>query len=210
VVGIAENVTVADLGEAQPYHYYLPLEQQPVSRVFALAVRVEGNVTAAQESLRRTLQAEMPGQAYVTVQPMASVVDGQRRSWQLGATLFSAFGGLALLVAAIGLYGVIAYNVAQRMHELGIRMALGASRRNVVSLVVVQAVRFAGFGILIGLAIALAAGGLIEPLLFQQSARDPVVLFGVALVLALVAILASLAPASRAVRADPNAALRSD
>ncbi|MHB1330320.1 MAG: ADOP family duplicated permease, partial [Gemmatimonadales bacterium] len=210
VVGVAENVTVADLGEAQPYHYYLPMEQQPVVRVFALAVRVQGDMTAAQEGLRRALQAEMPGQAYVTVQPMASVVDGQRRSWQLGATLFSAFGGLALLVAAIGLYGVIAYNVAQRMHELGIRMALGASRRNVVSLVVVQAIRFAGFGILIGLAIALAAGGLIEPLLFQQSARDPVVLLGVALVLALVALLASLAPASRAVRADPNAALRSD
>ena len=115
----------------------------------------------------------MPGSAYVRVRAFGQVVEDQRRSWRVGATMFVAFGALALIVAAVGLYGVIAYNVAQRMHELGVRIALGAQSRDVIRLVVSQGVRVVFIGLLIGGGFALYAGRWIEPLLFQLSAKDP-------------------------------------
>lgn len=124
--------------------------------------------------------------------------------------MFVAFGGLALLVAAVGLYGVITYTVAQRMHELGVRIALGAQAGDVVRLVVGQGVRFAVTGIIGGLGLALVLAGWIQPLLFQQPARDPATYGAVAGLLLLVALVASAVPARRATRADPNTALRSD
>jgi predicted permease len=210
VVGIAENMVQISLTDTQHFSYYMPIEQRAANEGFALMVRVRGDPTLAQEPVRRALQAVMPGQSYVTVRPFASLVDGQRRSWRLGATMFTAFGALALIVAAVGLYGVIAYNVTQRMHELGVRMALGARSPDVVRLVLSQAICFAGAGVLVGLLVAVGMGRWIEPLLFRQSARDPVVLGGVAALLILVAIVASIAPAFRATRADPNTVLRSE
>ena len=124
--------------------------------------------------------------------------------------MFVAFGGLALLVAAVGLYGVITYNVAQRMHELGVRIALGAQSRDVVRLVVGQGVRFALAGVTIGLGLALLAARWIQPLLFEQSARDPAVYAVVGGLLLVVAMIASGVPAARATRADPNSALRAE
>ena len=124
--------------------------------------------------------------------------------------MFVAFGALALLVAAVGLYGVIAYNVAQRMHELGVRIALGARSGNLIRLVVSQGLRFALTGIAVGTALALLSAKWVQPLLFQQSAKDPVVLALVAALLLAVALLASAIPARKATRADPNAALRAE
>jgi ABC-type antimicrobial peptide transport system permease subunit len=128
----------------------------------------------------------------------------------LGTTMFVAFGVLALLVAAVGLYGVISYNVAQRRHELAVRIALGAQAHDVVRLVVGQGVRFALAGVAIGLGLALLAARWIQPLLFQQSARDPATYGVVAAILLAVALVASALPARRATRADPNSALRAD
>jgi putative ABC transport system permease protein len=124
--------------------------------------------------------------------------------------MFVAFGLLALVVAAIGLYGVIGYDVAQRMHELGVRIALGAQQGDLIRLVMRQAATVAVIGIATGSLLALAVSSKIEPLLFKQSARDPVVISFVAIVLFVSAIVACLAPAIRASRADPNTALRSD
>jgi ABC-type antimicrobial peptide transport system permease subunit len=152
----------------------------------------------------------MPGQSYVRVQPLNDIIDSQRRSWKVGATMFVAFGVLALVVAAVGLYGVITYNVAQRMHELGIRIALGAQAADVVRLVVGQGVRFALVGVTLGLALALIGAKWIQPLLFEQSARDPVTYGMVAILLLTVALVASVLPAMRATRADPNSALRGE
>src|SRR5262245_33983327 len=162
------------------------------------------------ETVRRAMQAAMPAPGYVVVSPLEDLVDQQRRSWQLGATMFVSFGGLALLVAAVGLYGVIGYNVAQRMHELGVRIALGAQSRDVVGLVMTQAVFFAGAGIATGTLVALLIARWIQPLLFKQSAMDPTILSAVAAVIAAVSLAASAVPAVRATRADPNQALRSD
>jgi len=144
------------------------------------------------------------------VRRFEDLVDGQRRSWELGATKLVAFGALALLVAAVGLYGVIAYTVAQRMHELGVRIALGAQQRDVVRLVVGQGVSFAIAGVVIGLSVALVTARWIQPLLFQQSATDPLTYGAVGAIILIVALIASAIPARRATRADPNVALRAD
>jgi ABC-type antimicrobial peptide transport system permease subunit len=144
------------------------------------------------------------------VRPLGELIDGQRRSWILGATMFVGFGLLALIVAAVGLYGVIAYNVAQRMHELGVRVALGAQPGNILGLVITQGMKFAVAGVAVGIVISLLASRWLQPLLFKQSAKDPNVYAAVAAVLILVAIAASAVPAFRAANADPNTALRSE
>ena len=127
-----------------------------------------------------------------------------------GATLFVALGALALLVAAVGLYGVIAYGVTQRMHEMGGRVALGAQRANVVGRVVGKSLQLAVGGAAAGVALALLAARWLQPLLFRQSATDPMVFVGVSGTMILVALIASAIPAMRAARADPVTALRSE
>jgi ABC-type antimicrobial peptide transport system permease subunit len=124
--------------------------------------------------------------------------------------MFAAFGGLALRVAAVGLYGVITYDVARRRQELGVRSALGARAPDLARLVVSRSLRLAGSGTAIGLATALIASRWIEPLLYQQSPRDPVTYGVVVAVLLAVAVGASAMPAVRAARADPSSALRSE
>lgn len=124
--------------------------------------------------------------------------------------MFTLFGVLALLVAAVGLYSVISYGVAQRTHELGVRVALGAQVRDVVGLVVGEGMRLALLAVVLGIGGSLIAARWIAPLLFATSPRDPVVYGTVAAVLVMIALAASLVPALRASRVDPNAALRSD
>ena len=209
VVGIAEDMVQGDLTSDKKYQYYLPLEQASPGGGFVM-LRMRGNPAAQQEAVRKAMQRVMPGQSYVTTKPFIDIVDQQRRSWQLGATMFVAFGVLALVVAAVGLYGVIGYNVTQRMHELGVRVALGAQARDILRLVVGQGVRFGLAGVALGTLLAYAASRWLEPLLFQQSPRDPVVYTAVSAMLVLVALAASGAPAVRASRADPNTALRSE
>jgi putative ABC transport system permease protein len=210
VIGIAEDANQRSLIDDARLHYYLPIAQFRPAEGFALLLRMRGDPAQQVESVRKALQAVMPGETYVTVRPMGEMVDRERRSWKVGATMFVAFGVLALLVAAVGLYGVITYNVAQRMHELGVRVALGAQSSDVVRLVVGQGVRFAVAGVLVGLALALFAARWIQPLLFQQSARDPATYGAVGAILLAVALVASAVPALRATRADPNTALRGD
>ena len=212
VIGIAENAAQNGLDEQDKrFRYYLPIEQSQRPELGSyLVARVRGNPAVVGESIRKAVQQVMPGESYVTARPLADLVSGQQRAWRFGATMFLAFGILALVVAAIGLYGVIGYDVAQRMHELGVRIALGAQAGDLMRLVLRQAVQVSLIGIAAGSLIALAASSKIEPLLFQQSARDPVVLAGVAVVLFVSAVLACLSPAFRAAKADPITALRSD
>ena len=132
------------------------------------------------------------------------------RSWRLGATMFTIFGALALVVAAVGLYSVVAYDVSQRTRELGVRVALGASGGAVLRLVVGEGVRVVAVGLALGAAVALALAGRVAPLLYEVSAKDPATYAGVIGVLLAVAVAASLAPAIRAARVDPNVALRTD
>jgi predicted permease len=210
VVGIAEDAVQMSLSDDQRFRYYMPLEQFRTAGGSFLMVRTRGEPAAQSEEIRRALQQVMPGEAYITAWPLDDVLKGPRRSWEIGATLFVAFGGLALLVAAIGLYAVIGYNVTQRMHEIGVRIALGAQTRDVVRLVVGQGMGFAVAGAILGGVFAYLAARWVEPLLFQQSARDPFVFLTVGGILVMVAIAASSVPALRATRADPNSTLRAE
>jgi ABC-type antimicrobial peptide transport system permease subunit len=210
VVGIAENIKEQSLTADAGLHYYLPIAQFRRGPDLIVFIRVRGNASNYVETVRRALQAEMPASAYLVAQTMSDVVGSEERSWQSGATMFVAYSGLALILAAIGLYSVIAFDVAQRTHELGVRVALGAQVHDVLRLIVGAGVRYAAVGVIVGLSLALAAGRLVAPLLFGVSARDPWILGGVAALLLGVAVTASALPAWRATRVDPNVALRAD
>ena len=212
VIGVAEDIVQREnqLGDASRLHYYLPVEQaNPQGGSFVL-VRMRADAASQVETVRRRLQAIIPGDSYVTVWPLTQHVAAVQRSWRLGATLFVAFGVLALAVAAIGLYGVVAYNVTQRMHELGVRVALGARRPDVLRLVLGQSAGVALAGVVAGSLLALVASPWIQPLLFRQSATDPAIYGVIGAIMLGVALVASAAPALRATRADPNTALRAE
>jgi predicted permease len=209
VVGIAENIREQRLLSDSGYFYYMPITQsRPGSG--GLFVRAHHDAEDIKEPLRRALQREMPGAAYVTVTPFRQVVSPETRSWQLGATMFVAFGLLALVLAAVGLYSVIAYNVTQRTHEMGVRIALGARSGDVARLVIGEAVRVGAIGIAIGVGLALWATKWVKPLLYDVSPTEPGIYVVVSLMLLAVAVLASWMPARRATRVDPNVALRAE
>lgn len=211
VIGIAEDAAQQGLLDQQRFMYYLNVNQIDPGGASTLYLRMRGSdIERDLERVRRELQAVMPGDGYVEVRPLQEVVDDQRRSWQLGATLFAAFGVLALVVAAVGLYGVITYSVSQRLHELGVRIALGARAGHIVRLVVAQGLGYAAAGVAVGLALAAVASRWVEPLLYRASGRDPVTYGAVAALMMVVGLVAGAVPSIRAVRADPNRALRVD
>jgi putative ABC transport system permease protein len=213
VVGVAETMRGQEITGKPEFWYYLPIEQymaQFGAEYPQLFVRVSDRGEDHVDDIRKALQAEMPGESYVKVVSLRSLVAPRQRSWEFGAKMFVAFGGLALIVAAIGLYSVVAYSVAQRTHEIGIRIALGAGLSDVMRMIVLQGVAFAVAGIAIGSMIAFWAGHWVEPLLFSQKAFDPIIYVSVATVLLVVAVVATLQPALRATRVDPTVALRSD
>ncbi|HEX5437194.1 MAG TPA: ABC transporter permease [Gemmatimonadaceae bacterium] len=209
VVGIAEDIKNDKLSDDPGLYYYVSAWQFGPEQT-GLLVRTRGDAASQKEAIRRVLQKEMPGASYITVTPFSEVVGREMQSWKLGTTMFVVFGLLALVLATIGLYGVIAYNVTQRSHEMGVRIALGAQTPDVVWLVVRQGVVLGGIGVLLGGGLALAVAGWLTPLLFQESPRDPLIYVTVVVMMLAVAALASFVPARRASRVDPNVALRSE
>ncbi|HXT18910.1 MAG TPA: ADOP family duplicated permease [Gemmatimonadaceae bacterium] len=211
VIGIAENTAQQNISDDPRFMYYLPVDQVAPHQVSTMYVRMaHADVRGDLERIRRGVTRAMPGDGFVVVRPLQAAVDDQSRSWRLGATLFVAFGGLALAVAIVGLYGVVSYSVAQRMHEMGVRVALGARGSDVVRLVVLQGIRPIAAAIAIGLAAAWMLAPRVQPLLFRQSAVDATTYALVGATMLVAAVLASVIPAARAVRADPSVSLRSD
>jgi predicted permease len=208
VVGVAEDMVQRDLTGGARFHFYLPIDQYRRTSGRGLLVRMRTDPARDGEAVRRALQRVLPATSYLTAQPLRTIVENAQRPWRLGATMFGVFGVLAVVVAAIGLYGVVSYGVTQRMHELGVRAALGARPMAIVRLVVGQSVRYALAGVTLGTMLALAAARWVEPLLFRQPARDPAIYGAVALAMVVVAVAASAWPASRAARVDPLEALR--
>jgi ABC-type antimicrobial peptide transport system permease subunit len=158
---------------------------------------------AIQEELRKAT-----GLPVSDVRPMTEVVSRSTSRERFNMWLMTVFGGCALLLAAIGIYGLMAYSVAQRTQELGIRMALGAEAGHVRRMVVRQGMRLAAVGLVLGLVASMALARVVESFLFGVTARDPLVFLGVPLVLAVVAFVAVWLPALRASRVDPIEALR--
>jgi ABC-type antimicrobial peptide transport system permease subunit len=146
----------------------------------------------------------------ISVRPFDTANDRELRPWKLGATLFGGLGLLALIVAAVGVYSVIAYGVSQRAHEMGVRVALGAHRSNIIDLVVGDGLRVIGIGVLIGIGASLLLGRLIQSLLFGIDAQDISVHLLASIVLVVVGSVACLVPAWRASRVNPVDALRAD
>ena len=210
VVGVVEEARRMELRERPAMQYYVPFGQEQGIGGTKLFVRPRGDALAFIEPLRRELQRLRPSLGYVDIATLQESVDPQLRSWRLGATMFGMFGALALLVAAVGLYSVLAYLVLQRTHEIGVRIALGARPKDVVRLVARHGATAAVLGASIGLALALIGGRFIEPLLFETSPRDPVVLATVIAVLLVAAALASLVPARRATAVEPARALAAE
>ncbi|UCC74012.1 MAG: ABC transporter permease [Gemmatimonadota bacterium] len=208
VVGVVEDSHRMYLTETRKWVFYLPAAQSPAGSPSAILLRVRGDAERLAPVVQRELLAGDPDIRYAVVRPLQERIDPQLRSYRLGATMFGLFGLLALIVAAFGLYSVLAFNVAQRTHEIGVRNALGATRGRIVTLVLKESVGLAAIGIALGLVIAVAAAGTLAPLLYEISPRDPLVLIVVTVTLLLAATAAGLLPASRAARIDPNAALR--
>jgi hypothetical protein len=213
IIGISENTHRGGIIErSEVLQYYVPLPYAPAfmtDRILFIRP-VDGAPDRWVEQLRRTLQTSAPKLPFADVRPMHTLLDGELRPWRLGATMFAVFGALALVLTALGLYSVVAYSVDQRTHEFGVRVALGADTQHVVGIVVRQGLGIAVAGAVLGTAIAIAAGRFVEPLLFQVSPRDPVTFAVVAMVLVLVAVVASAVPARRAAKVPPVIALKAD
>jgi predicted permease len=211
VVGVVQEATRFGISDSELVYmaYYVPAAQDP-SSLRALYVRTQGSPRALVEPVSSFLQALSPAVRYANVQTLRERLDPQARSWVLGATLLSLFGALALLVAAVGLYSVLAFDVAQRTRELGIRAALGAEAGPLLRAVLLRGMRLVALGVAVGLAVVWIAAPHIGDLLFAVSPRDLTVLVTVPLVLLAVAALASLVPALRATRVDPVVALRAE
>ena len=209
VVGVVGDVPRNGLNANTPYQVYVSLNQRAWS--FAtLLVRSPLPVETLSQSVQRAVWEFNPEQTISNVVPVRTLVKQTLTQPQLYLTLFSMFALLALLLAAIGLYGLIAYSVAQRTREFGIRYALGAQVRDVLRLVIGQGARLTAFGLVLGLLAAAGVARLMETLLFRTTAYDPLVFGGVVFLLALIGLLAALLPALRASKADPVAALRAE
>jgi ABC-type antimicrobial peptide transport system permease subunit len=207
VVGVARNVNYANLNEVpQPAVYVC--EFQAHAPFMTAHVRVAGDPQAFAPTIERTIH-ELNGNLPVfQVRTLRAQVDFASMNERIAGTFVGAFGLLALVLAAVGIYGVIAYTTRQRTREIGIRMALGAQRSQILRLVLSQGMRLAYIGLALGLVLSVALTHFLTSLLFGITAMDPLTYGGVALVLGLVALAACLLPAHRATTVDPIVVLR--
>ncbi|MCH8948204.1 MAG: ABC transporter permease [Acidobacteria bacterium] len=208
IVGVAKSGKYITLGEdPRPYIYY-PHRQQFYQPAMDLLVRATGNPSALTDAVRGEVRALDPTLAAYSVRTLTEHMGVSLLPVRMAATLLGIFGFLALVLAAVGIYGVMSYAVSQRTHEIGIRMALGAQPRDILRSVIGQGMMLVLIGVVIGLAVALAVTRFLTFLLYGISATDPATFAGVSLLLAAVALLACYIPARRATKVDPMVALR--
>ncbi len=214
IVGIVRDVKHAGLdapNKPETYYHYLQVPMPWMSFVegtMTAVLRTSAEPASPAAAARGEVRKMDSSLAVFNVHTMDSLVDSSLAQPRFRTTLLSAFAGVALILAAIGLYGVIAYSVARRTNELGVRMALGAQRTDVLKLVMGQAAWLAFTGIEIGLVLAFAVMRVISKLLFGVNATDPLTFIATALLILVVALAASLIPALRAINVDPMVALR--
>jgi predicted permease len=215
VVGVAADTRWRGPAEPPSPEFYLPAAQIPagawewIQRTLYVTVRTSGDPSSVINPLRTTIAPIVPGVPLFDIRTMDERIGASLQTARFNTLLLSILGGLGVVLAVVGIYGVIAYFVTRRTRELGVRMALGATRRDVVTLVVRQALWPVGLGISAGLLAALGTTRLLTSQLFGVTPVDPITFAVVAIVLALVALAASFVPALRAAAADPTSALRS-
>ncbi|HEV2915200.1 MAG TPA: ABC transporter permease [Pyrinomonadaceae bacterium] len=207
VVGVVRNSDSINLGEEPRPLAYLPLAQHYAGNL-TLHVRTQGDPETVLATVRREVQALDPNLPLVAVSGISEVLDQVLWAPRMGAALLATFGLLALGLAAVGIYGVLGYSVSQRTHEIGLRMALGAQRSDVLRMVVGQGMTLTLIGVGVGIVAAFLVTRFMESLLYGVTATDPVTFAAVSLVLLAVALLACFIPARRATRVDPMIALR--
>ncbi len=205
IAGVVSDAREHGLDEPVPPVFYYASAQEPQTQMTLVA---RGRITAA--ALREALSRVDPTQPLDRVLPLEDVLATSLAARRFPLQLLGVFAGLALLLSAVGIYGVTAYAVAQRTREIGVRMAVGASAGRVVRMVLASALRTVAVGLCVGAAGALAAGRLIASQLYGVSAHDPLTFAGIAALLGVVALVASGIPALRAARIDPMAALRTE
>jgi putative ABC transport system permease protein len=209
IVGVVKNTVVDQIGEEPQPVAYLPITQE-VSLIATLQVRTIGKPEAALATVRSAVQSLDSNLAITNVQTIHEIMSQGLWAPRMAAALLTLFGGLALILAGVGVYGVLSYSVNQQRHEIGIRRALGAQGGDVLRLVVGQGLRLALAGLAVGLVLAGFFARLLVSLLFGVSATDPWTFLGVAAVLLVVALFACYVPARRATTVDPLIALRYD
>jgi predicted permease len=210
VVGVVASANTAGLREPPPPTVYLPYAQLPDNaqhRPATLAVRAAGLLGPSAEAVRKLLQSRLPDTP-IEVRQFAAQVDATLVQERMLATLGSGFGALALLLSSVGLYGLLAYSVAQRTREIGIRMALGAPGARVIRMVLGRAALLVLVGVGLGLPAAWAASRWVQSMLFGLTPTDPLTIAGAIVLLATAAQIAAYLPARRASQVDPVTALR--
>jgi predicted permease len=209
IVGVVRNAKYVSLGEEPRSMMYLAFPQSYDAEM-VLHVRAHGDPARLAQPVKRAAQALDPVLPIEDPRPMRQQLRVALLPARIGAGLLGGFGSLALLLAAVGIYGVISYTVSQRTREIGIRAALGARREALMRYVMAGTLRIVAVGIAIGLVLAVLAGGAARAFLYGVAPTDPAVLIGTPIVLALVAVAASWVPARRAAAVDPMVALRSE
>jgi predicted permease len=209
IVGIVGDVRHQDLAVAPTMQMYLP-QSQNTDSYLTMVMRTSGDPAQLAADARRAIAAEARDVPVFEVAPLAELVARSVGPRRFVMVLLELFGGIALLMTAIGVYGVISYSVAERTREIGIRAALGAQRRDIVRLIVGGGLTVVCAGLAAGLLLALAASRFLESSLYDVSTRDPATFAGVAAMLLLVALVAQGVPILRAMRVDPTVALRQD
>jgi putative ABC transport system permease protein len=211
VVGVVADVKQHGLSRPTPSQFYEPFAQQPLP-FFTLIVRGSSDPSSLAAAVRAEVLKLDKEQPIARVRPLETIVSDSIARQRFSMLLLAIFAAVALVLAAVGLYGVVSYSVAQRTHEIGIRMALGASSSDVLRMVIGQGMRLAGAGMLFGLVgafvVTRALKGMLSDLLFGVSVSDPVTFTAIPLVLLSVALAATYIPARRATRVDPMVALR--
>jgi putative ABC transport system permease protein len=209
VVGVVGDVRGSNLGNESEMELYCSQYQNPSSEA-ALVVRTAADPLSLVAPIRRALQ-EIDGDLPLDkVQTMEQVVSSSLAQNRVKTVLLGIFAALALVLAAVGVYGLVSFSVAQRTHEIGIRIALGARRVEVLAMIIRQGMKLIAIGLAVGLGGAFASSRLLADQVFKVSVVDPLTYIGVPVVLTAVALLANWLPARRATRVDPLAALRSE
>jgi ABC-type antimicrobial peptide transport system permease subunit len=198
---------MAALVEAPTPVAYLPLAQNHQTGM-TLYIRTSGDPASLVASVRRSLQSLEPGLPVTSIGPVMATLSASLYPARMGAVLLMVFGGLALLLAAVGVYGVMAFSVSRRTRELGIRQALGADTRNVFQLVIGEGMSLVAIGVALGLAGAAFGTRLLTSFLYGTSTLDIATFASVPAILGAVALVACIVPARRAVKVDPMLALR--